>query len=325
VALRVTDRRTHPPIIPATAFMANAVSPRDQRHIMIVITAPTSQIGSKVLDRLLASGAELRVIVRDVAKLPVAVRDKVHIVEGSHGDPAVVERAFSQADAVFWLVPPDATKTLEDAWLDFTRPAAEALRWNAVPRIVSVTAIGRGTRWQDKAGPVTASLQADELLMASGAAFRGLAMPSFMENTARQAGVIREKGMFFGPIDPDRTLPFTATADMAAVAAELLLNDHWEGSTDVPVLGPEELSFNDQAAIMSEVIGRPIRYQQISYDQFRQGFIDRGATASFATGYVNMYRAKEEGIDNSVERDFAARGGTSFHTFCEQVLRPLIG
>jgi uncharacterized protein YbjT (DUF2867 family) len=291
---------------------------------MIVITAPTSQIGSKVLDRLLASDADLRVIVRDAAKLPFGVRNRAHIVEGSHGDPAVVERAFSRADAVFWLVPPDATKTLDQAWLNFTRPAAEALRWNAVPRIVSVTTIGRGTRWQDKAGPVTASLQADELLMASGAAFLGLAMPSFMENTARQVGVIRKKGMFFGPIDPDRKLPFTATADMAALAADLLLADSWEGFADIPVLGPEELSFNDQAAIMSEVIGRPIRYQQISYDQFRQGFIDRGATASFATGYVDMYRAKEEGIDNSVDRNSAARGATSFRTFCEQALRPLI-
>lgn len=291
---------------------------------MIVVTAPTSQIGSKVLDRLLASDADVRVIVRDATKLPVVIRDKVQVVEGSHGDPAVVERAFSRADAVFWLVPPDATKTLDEAWLDFTRPAAEALRWNAVARVVSVTAIGRGTQWQDKAGPVTASLQADELLMASGAAFRGLAMPSFMENTARQAGVIREKGMFFGPIDPDRTLPFTATVDMADAAGQLLLSESWEGSTDVPVLGPEELSFNDQAAIMSEVLGRLVRYQQVSYEQFRQGFIDRGATDSFATGYADMYRAKEEGIDNSVDRKSGVLGTTSFRAFCEQALRPMV-
>jgi uncharacterized protein YbjT (DUF2867 family) len=291
---------------------------------MIVVTAPTSQIGSKILTGLLANGADVRLIVRDPAKLPDTVRDRVQIVEGSHGDAAVVERAFSRADAVFWLVPPDAAKTLDEAWLDFTRPAAEALRWNAVPRIVSVTAIGRGTPWQGRAGPVTATLQADELLMASGAAFRGLAMPSFMENTARQATVIREKGMFFGPIDPDRKLPFTATSDMAAAAVRLLMDNSWTGCRDVPVLGPEELSFNDQAAIMSEVLGRVVRYQQISYDQFRQGFIDRGATDSFANGYVDMYLAKEEGIDDSVARARENIGTTTFRMFCEHVLRPMI-
>jgi hypothetical protein len=46
------------------------------------------------------------------------------------------------------------------------------------------------------------------------------------------------------------------------------------------------------------VIGREVRYQQISFEQFRQQFLDRGASDAFAQGYVDMYRAKEEGIDN---------------------------
>jgi uncharacterized protein YbjT (DUF2867 family) len=291
---------------------------------MIVVTAPTSQIGSKVVTGLLDADAAVRVIVRDAAKLTAKVRERVQVIEGSHGDPAIVERAFARADAVFWLVPPDASKNLTEAWIDFTGLAAEALRWNAVPRVVSITALGRGTRWQDKAGPVTASLAADDLLRESGTAFRGLAMPSFMENTARQAMAIRDRGMFFGPIDADRKLPFTATADMAAAAIRLLRDCGWSGSEDVPVLGPELLSCNDQAAIMSEAFGRDIRYQQISYDQFRQQFIDRGATESFAQGYVDMYRAKEEGIDDVSAVAEAIRGTTTFRTFCERVLRPLI-
>ena len=291
---------------------------------MIVVTAPTSQIGRKVTTGLLAAGADVRVVVCDAATLPDTVRKRIEVIEGSHGNPTIVDRAFGDADAVFWLVPPDATKSLEEAWLDFTRPAAEALRRHAVPRVVAVTALGRGTRWQDRAGPVTASLRADELLMASGAAFRGLAMPSFMENTHRQAAVIREKGMFFGPIDADRQLPFTATSDMAAAAVRLLGDDSWTGCEDVPVLGPEVLSFNDQATIMAEVLGRAVRYQKIGYDQFRQQFIDRGATASIAQGYVDMYRAKEEGIDDTAPRVPENLGSTSFRTFCEEVLRPVI-
>src|SRR3546814_1014715 len=45
---------------------------------------------------------------------------------------------------------------------------------------------------------------------------------------------------------------------------------------------PEDLSFDDQAAIISDVIGRDVRYQQISFDQFKQQFLDRGASESFA-------------------------------------------
>ncbi|MBB5986746.1 NAD(P)H-binding protein [Sphingobium lignivorans] len=286
---------------------------------MIVITAPTSQIGSKLVGTLLDAGASLRLIVRDAGKLPEGVRDRVELLKGSHGDPAIVDRAFDGADALFWLVPPDVTKTQEQAYLDFTRPAAEAIRRHAVPRVVAITALGRGTPWQDRAGLVTTSLRMDDLLMASGAAYRGLAMPSFMENTARQAGVIREKGLFFGPIRPDRKLPLTATRDMATAAARLLTDLDWTGQSDLPVLGPQDLSFDDQAVILSEVIGRPVRYQQISFDQFRKQFLDRGASESFAQGYVDMYRAKDEGIDNVVRRSPVTSGQRSFRTFCEAI------
>jgi uncharacterized protein YbjT (DUF2867 family) len=74
---------------------------------------------------------------------------------------------------------------------------------------------------------------------------------------------------------------------MAAAAARLLGNDSWTGQ--------EELSFDDQAAIISAISGRPIRYQQIGYNQFKQQFLDRGASESVAQGYVDMYRAKEDG------------------------------
>jgi uncharacterized protein YbjT (DUF2867 family) len=164
----------------------------------------------------------------------------------------------------------------------------------------------------------------DDILMEAGAAFRGLAMPSFMENTVRQAAVMKEKGMFFGPIRPDRKLPFTATRDMAAAAVRLLADPDWRGQAEAPVLGPEDLSFDDQASIISEVAGRSVQYRQIPFDQFKQQFIDRGASGSVAQGYVDMYRAKDEGIDNAALRTPHNTGSTGFRAFCEQSLRPLL-
>src|SRR5260370_2782546 len=74
---------------------------------MIVITTPTGQIGRQVLGNLLDSGEQLRVIARDPSQLPAEVREDLDIVEGSHGDAAVVDKAFAGADAVFWLTPAD--------------------------------------------------------------------------------------------------------------------------------------------------------------------------------------------------------------------------
>ena len=96
---------------------------------MIVITAPTGQIGRQVLGNLLDSGEQLRVIALDPSQLPAEVCDDLDIVEGSHGDAAVVDNAFASADAVFWLTPPDPrAPSVEAAFAGFTRPAAEAFK-----------------------------------------------------------------------------------------------------------------------------------------------------------------------------------------------------
>ena len=120
---------------------------------MIVVTTPTGQIGSQVLSNLLDRGEELRVIVRDPSAIPASVRKGLDIIEGSHGDAAVVDKAFSGADAVFWLTPPDPrAPSVEAAFVGFTRPAAEAFRKHGVGRVVAVSALGRGTPWASRAG-----------------------------------------------------------------------------------------------------------------------------------------------------------------------------
>ena len=291
---------------------------------MIVITTPTGQIGHHVVEDLLDKDVPLRLVARDPSKLPETIRQRAEIVEGSHGDPAVADRAFEGADAVFWLVPPNPKATLEQAYLDFTRPAAEAFRRHGVKRVVGVTALGRGTAWENQAGLVTAAIRMDDIVMASGVAFRGLAMPSFMDNLLRQVGSIKTEGMMFGSIDPDKTLPTTATRDMGAVAARLLTDDSWTGREELPVLGPEDLSFNDMAATISDVIGREIRYQQTPFDAFKEQLLDTGMGESFAQGYVDMMRAKNDGMDNVAERTAESRTPTTFRQWCEDVLKPAV-
>jgi hypothetical protein len=95
---------------------------------MIVVTAPTSAIGHQVLENFLANGEPIRVVVRDPSRLPADIRERVEVVQGAHGDSDVVSRAFTNADAVFWLVPPNPrSESVEAAYLDFTRPACVAL------------------------------------------------------------------------------------------------------------------------------------------------------------------------------------------------------
>ncbi len=294
---------------------------------MIVITAPTGNIGRQVLDHLLASDQPLRVIARDPAKLSAGIRDRVEVVQGSHGDADVVARAFKGADALFWLLPPDRlAESVGAAYVGFTRPAAEAIRSLALNRVVDVSALGRGTAYAGQAGHVTASLAMDDLIASTGVAFRALTAPSFIDNLLRQVQVIREQGMFFDVISPDCKAPCVATRDIAGVAARLLLDDSWTGQQEVPVLGPEDLSGNDMAAVMSEVLQTPVRYQQVPALALRDRLAGSGLSQAMAQGLVDMMVAKDNGLDDSVARtpQNAIDTPTTFRQWCEDTLKPAV-
>ncbi|MFG2543136.1 NAD(P)H-binding protein [Streptomyces sp. NPDC048594] len=295
---------------------------------MIVITAPTGNIGRHLVPLLLESaparGEELRVIVRDPARLPEAVRERVEVVTGSHGDPAVVDRAFAGADAVFWLVPPDASRTPEDAYRGFTRPAANALAVHGVGHVVGVSALGRGTPVAGRAGLVTASLAMDDLIAGTGVAYRALTSPSFFENVLEEADSIREKGVFSDLVDADRRAPMVAVADIAAAAAGLLLDRSWTGTGSVPVLGPRDLSPNDLARIMTERLGLPVRYERQSPDDVRTTLVGYGLDPAFVEGIVDMKRAKDDGLDAGVARTPDTASPTTFEQWCAQTLEPAV-
>lgn len=290
---------------------------------MIDVTTPTGNIGRHVVRHLLDAGEALRLIARDPSRLPHDVREQVEVVEGSHGDAAVVDHAFRGADAVFWLCPPTPSSTPAAATVDFARPGAEAMRRHGVRHVVAATTLGRDTPWQERAGNATASIQMVDLLRTTGAAVRGLALPAFMDNALRQAPAIRQ-GKMFGPIAPEKKLPHTASRDTGAAAAGLLSDHSWSGQEDVPVLGPEELSYTDLAAIISEVTGREVRYEHQTYEAYKGSAIGYGMTDAFAQGFVEMLRAKEEGMDNVVPRETAIIGATSFRQWVEEELQPAL-
>jgi uncharacterized protein YbjT (DUF2867 family) len=304
--------------------LANEASYHEE-HRMIVITTPTGAIGHQVLERLLRSGEPIRVIARDPARISPQARDRVEVVQGSHGDIDVVDKALAGADAVFWLVPPDFRgDSVEAAFVDFSRPACEAFTSQGVKRVVGVSALGRGTPWAANAGLVTASLAMDDLIASTGVSFRALTMPSFMDNLLRQVESIKHQGMFFSPISGDRKLPSCATRDIAAVAAKLLLDDSWTGQDSVPVLGPEDLSFNDMAQIMSEVLGKPVRFQQIPGEALKARLTGFGMSDAMAQGMVDMALAKNQGLDNAEPRTPQSTTPTSFRHWCEDVLKPAV-
>ncbi|MFI9646710.1 NAD(P)H-binding protein [Streptomyces sp. NPDC052040] len=292
---------------------------------MFVITAPTSTIGRLLVDDLLERGVPLRLVARDPARLAPGVRERAEVVTGSHGDAAVIDRACAGAEAVFWLAPDvEDAPVAETCYVDFSRPACEAFARHGVKRVVGISALGRGTPLAGQAGLVTASRAMNDLIAASGAAYRAVVCPSFMHNLLHQARTIREQGMFFMMIDPDLKSPLVATRDIAATAARLLLDPSWEGSGEVPVLGPEDLSPEDMARIVSEVLGTEVRYRQIPGEALKVRLTGFGMSEGMAQGMVDMFAAKNRGLDKAEPRTAESTTPTTFRQWCEEVLKPAV-
>ena len=290
---------------------------------MIVVTTPTGNIGSLVVKDLLSAGEAVRVIVRDQAKLSTEIRGRVEVVEGSHDDAAVVAKACDGAESYFLLVPPSFRMTDGSAYyMRFTTPLIAAIKSGNIKRVVAVSAAGRGVPL--RAGVVSDSLAKDKAIEATGVNFRALWCPGFYENMLRQAEPIKHQGTFFYPGIPDLKTRHAATRDIAATAAKLLLDHSWTGQGGIGMFGPEDLSWNDIAGIMADVLGKPIRFQPVPYQDYKKQLVQRGASEEMAASLVEMHEAKDKGLDNAEPRTPENTTPTSFRQWCEEVLKPAV-
>jgi uncharacterized protein YbjT (DUF2867 family) len=262
---------------------------------MIVITTPTGNIGSKVLNRLLETTDEsLRVIVRDRSKLPANLPQRVEIIEGSLHDAAMLDRAFTGTRALFWCQPDAATAPdYLKAYEDLAQIGCDAIRRAGVRQVVAISAAGQTPNCP--AGPITALHRMESILQKSGASLRLLRCGSFFENMFWQWDRITEEGFFAHLLDGDAAGPQVATQDIAAVAAKPLADKIWIGSEVVQLLGPEDLSYNDMARLMSEHFGRPIRYEVMPHEAYRDLMISLGQSPNAAQGLVDMFTFLENG------------------------------
>ncbi|MEU2247291.1 NAD(P)H-binding protein [Streptomyces sp. NPDC019224] len=288
---------------------------------MIVLTAPTGRIGRQVLDALLDGGEKVRVIARDPAGLTPKARERVEVVQGSHSDPKVLGEAFEGADSVLWLVPPDpGAHDVREHYLGFTRPACEAVKDRGVRRVVGVSSLGRA--YGAPAGQLSAAFAMDEMIESTGAAYRSLAMPFFMENLLHQTDALTTRGVFSAPVAADRPLALVATRDIAAVAARLLADDSWSGQGTVPVIGPDSLTPDDMARVLSEVLERPVRFERPDGEEYKATLTRYGMHEAWAQGLLDMAAAQDDGIYEPEWRALTTPAPTGFRQWCREVLIP---
>jgi hypothetical protein len=78
------------------------------------------------------------------------------------------------------------------------------------------------------------------------------------------------------------------------------------------------------ARIMSDVLGRRIRFQRVPDEAFTAALLENGLSGAMAQAMLDMMRAQDNGLDNLEPRTSENTTPTSFRQWCEDVLRPAV-
>ncbi|WP_220504244.1 hypothetical protein [Microbispora sp. H13382] len=161
----------------------------------------------------------------------------------------------------------------------------------------------------------------DAELEKSGAAYRALSMPFYMENLLGQLDAICGQGAFSLTCAGDLPLASIATRDIAGTAAGLLTDLSWTGQENLPVFGPDRLTPDGMAEVIGQELGRPVAYRRVSMDDYASLLRARGADDQAIKDVTEALAAQDHGI---YDADWATAKPTStdFRSWCREVLKP---
>lgn len=273
---------------------------------MILVTGSTGNVGREVVALLVAAGQQVRALSRDPAKAKAKFDAKVEVVQGELGNPESLAKAVVGVEAAFSL----GAGPLLGTW---EANLAQAAKKAGVRRIVKLSVQGAG-------GSRTNAIT--EWHMAGEKAYRDSGIPwtfvrpgYFMSNALGWAPTIKAQGKVFSNFGDGKIVPIHPR-DIAAVAVKALTSAGHEGKS-YTVTGPEALGVAEQVRILSEAVGRPIEYVQITDEAVRDGMLKAGMPAQVVDSLVGLGDLVRRGYLATISPDAAQVLGRKLYTYAD--------
>jgi uncharacterized protein YbjT (DUF2867 family) len=291
---------------------------------MIAIVGASGNTGGAVAGKLLQAGQKVRVIGRDTGRLERFTSRGAEAFVADATDAAALTKAFEGASAVYAMVPPNISAPDVPAHqAKVTDALAAAIKKAAVSKAVVLSSFGADK--PGKTGPVTGLHHLEEKLTAvAGLDAVYLRAGYFMENLLPQVAVIQKFGMIAGPVRADLPLPFIATRDIGAAAAELLLKPDFTGKQTRELLGQRDVTYTELSSIVGNAIGKPgLSYTKLPALMLRPALKQIGMSGSMVDNLLEMAEALNSGYMVALEpRSAANTTPTSIETFISEEFVP---
>ncbi|WP_250028895.1 NmrA family NAD(P)-binding protein [Paractinoplanes maris] len=284
----------------------------------IVVTAPTGNAGSRVVQLLVQAGARPRVLVRDPDRLPPDLLPLVEVAQGDLRDPGFVAGAFQDAESVFWATPEafDVPDPLDDM-VAMGENAAAAVRASGVARVLQISSVGAELR--QGAGLIDGLARNEEQLAATGTDLLTLRCGYYFTNLLGMLDSLRE-GVLTTTVAPSRRMPWVDPRDVGDIAAARLLAG-WTGSSVAAVHGPVDLSWDEAAEILAATLGREVSAVRITSEQLQAALTGAGLSEVAAAGIAAMSTGIPDDFEPEQPRDFRSTTPTTLAAWACETLR----
>jgi NAD(P)H dehydrogenase (quinone) len=222
---------------------------------MIAVTGVTGTLGGRVLERLSGAGdVPLRLVVRDAGRAPAVPGAEVVENPGGYADPAGFRAALDGVDTLYLVSAAEAEDRLQQHF-----DAVDAAVAAGVQRIVYTSFLGA----KDDAvfTLVRQHAATEERIRQSGIRATFLRHSMYADFVPFFAAVEQGRAVIAAPAGNGRT-SFVSRDDLADVGAAVLLDDsgRFDGQA-LDVTGPEALTMDDAARVLTEVTGIPTEYR----------------------------------------------------------------
>ncbi|MFP5283623.1 MAG: SDR family oxidoreductase [Actinomycetes bacterium] len=244
----------------------------------IGVTGATGRLGGRIARRLAAAGTRQRLLVRDLRRAPQL--PGASAVRAPYGDAAAVRAALTGIDTVL-MVSASESADRRQQHLAFVDAAAAA----EVHHLVYISFSGA-------APDATFTLARDHDATERRIRESGLRFTFLRDNVYADflPALVGEDGVIRGPAGDGRVAA-VAQEDIAEVAAAVLQHPADHAGATYDLTGPQALSLDEIAAILTRVSGRVITYQEETLEEAYASRASYGAPDWQVEAWVSTYLA----------------------------------
>ncbi|CAM5718539.1 SDR family oxidoreductase [Streptomyces violaceorubidus] len=269
---------------------------------MIIVTGATGQLGRRIVEHLLARvpPEQVGVSVRDPGSPPArAFADRgVRVRRGDFTDAGSLAHAFEDASQVLVV----SVDKMGEECVEQHRTAIGAAVAAGARRVLYTSQMGAGAASRFQACRDHAATE--EILRDCGVPFTSLRNGFYAASATRFLDHALETGEIRLP--EDGPVAWTTHGDLAEATAAVLADEGgFEGPTP-PLTASRALTFDDIAALASEVTGWEFRRSTAPETGFRDQLVAQGVPGQYADQILGIFAAARAGEFATADPTLAA-------------------